>query len=175
MSLISDQMVANFWPYNTIGDWWPTFWLRNTNKTKQSDKCRSIFCCRISPHGARLTNWIDEDQKLSHQHVFSCSMQDARRMNVDAQQDSIVTRLLNVLHTPHTMPGDLSTSMWVIRDNSTFPQYYSHVWWRIGVSRKLSPGNFCTIAKISGEFAKALKMKFFGLKTIYIFIIHTKE
>ena len=75
----------------------------------------------------------------------------------------------------HTMPGDLSTSMWVITDNSTFPQYYSHVWWRIGVSRKFSPGNFCTFAKISGEFAKALKMTFFGLKTICIFIIHTKE
>ena len=39
----------------------------------------------------------------------------------------------------------------------------------------LSLGNFCTIAKISGEFAKALKMTFFSLKTIYIFIIHTKE
>ena len=63
------------------------------------------------------------------------------------------------------MPGDLSTSMWVIRDNSTFPQYYSHVWWRIGVSRKLLPGNFCTIAKISGEFAKALKMTFLGFTT----------
>ena len=33
---------------------------------------------------------------------------------------------------------------------------------KIGVSRKLSPGNFCTIAKISGEFAKALKMTFFS-------------
>ena len=40
---------------------------------------------------------------------------------------------------------------------------------------KLSPGNFCTFAKISGEFAKELKMTFLGLKTIYIFIIHTKE
>ena len=77
--------------------------------------------------------------------------------------------------TDHTCPGDLSTSMWVCRDNSTFPQHYSHVWWRIGVSQKFSPGNFCTFAKISGEFAKALKMTFFGLKTIYNFIIHTKE
>ena len=75
----------------------------------------------------------------------------------------------------HTCPGGLSTSMWVIIDNSTFPQYHSHVWWRIGVSRILSPGNFCTIAKISGEFAKALKVTFFGSKRIYIFIIHTKE
>ena len=54
------------------------------------------------------------------------------------------------------------------RLGSTFPKYYSHVWWRIGVSRKLSPGNFCTFAKISGEFAKALKITFLGLKTIYI-------
>ena len=75
----------------------------------------------------------------------------------------------------HTCPGDLSTSMWVPRDNSTFPQHYSHVWWRIGVSRKFSPGNYCTVGKISGEFTKALKMTFLGLKTIYIFIIHTKE
>ena len=60
------------------------------------------------------------------------------------------------------------TSMWGITDNSTFPQCYSHVWWRICVSQKLSLGNFCTIAKISGEFAKALKMTFLGLKTIYI-------
>ena len=82
---------------------------------------------------------------------------------------------LKVDKAGHTMPGDLSTSMLVIRDNSTFPQYYSHVWWRIGVSRKLSPGNFCTIAKISGEFAKALRATFLGLKTTYIFIIHTKE
>jgi len=43
------------------------------------------------------------------------------------------------------------------------------------MSQKFSPGKFCTFAKISGEFAKALKMTFFGLKTIYIFIIHTKE
>ena len=57
----------------------------------------------------------------------------------------------------HTMPGDLSTSMWVITDNSTFPQYYSHVWWRIGVSRKLSLGNYCTVGKILGEFAKKTK------------------
>ena len=75
----------------------------------------------------------------------------------------------------HTMPGELSTSMWVILDNSTFPKHYSHFWWRIGVSRKLSLGNYCTVGKISGEFTKALKMTFLGLKTIYIFIIHTKE
>ena len=75
----------------------------------------------------------------------------------------------------HTCPGDLSTSMWVPRDDCIFSQHYSHIWWRIGVSRKFSPGNFCTFAKISGEFAKALKMTFFGLKTIYNFIIHTKE
>ena len=71
--------------------------------------------------------------------------------------------------------SDPSTSVWMIRDNSTFPQYYSNVWWRIRVSWKLSPGNFCTIAKISGEFAKALKMTFLGLKTIYICIIYTEE
>ena len=64
--------------------------------------------------------------------------------------------------TTHTCPGDLSTLMWVCSDNSTFPEYYSHVWWRIGVSRKLLPGNFCTFAKISGKFAKALKMTFLG-------------
>ena len=75
----------------------------------------------------------------------------------------------------HTCPGDLSTSRWVLRDNSTFPLHYSHVWWRIGVSRKLSPGNYCTVGKIPGEFPKALKMTFLGLKTIYIFIIHKKE
>ena len=57
----------------------------------------------------------------------------------------------------HTMPGDPSTSMWVIRDNSTFPQHNSHVWWGIGVSRKLSLGNYCTVGKISGEFAKKTK------------------
>ena len=62
----------------------------------------------------------------------------------------------------HTCPGDLSTSMWVSTNNSTFPQHYSHVWWRIRVSQKFSPGKFCTFAKISGEFAKALKMNFFG-------------
>ena len=77
--------------------------------------------------------------------------------------------------SPHTCPGDLSTSMWVSTDNSTFPQHYSHVWWRIRVPQKFSPGNFCTFAKISGEFAKALKMTFFGLQTISSFIIHTKE
>ena len=77
--------------------------------------------------------------------------------------------------TTHTCPGDLSTLMWVCSDNSTFPEYYSHVWWRIGVSRKLLPGNFCTFAKISGKFAKALKMTFLSLKIIHIFIIHTKE
>ena len=75
----------------------------------------------------------------------------------------------------HTCPGDLSTTMWVPRNDSTFPQHYSHVWWRIRVSQKFSPGNFCTFAKISGEFAKALKMTFFGLQTISSFIIHTKE
>ena len=32
--------------------------------------------------------------------------------------------------TIHTCPGDLSTSMWVPRDNSTFLVHYSHVWWR---------------------------------------------
>ena len=57
----------------------------------------------------------------------------------------------------HTCPGDLPTSRWVFRDNSTFPQHYSHVWWRIGVSRKLSLGNYCTVGKISGEFAKKTK------------------
>ena len=57
----------------------------------------------------------------------------------------------------HTMPGSPSTSMWVIRDNFTFPQHNSHVWWGIGVSRKLSPGNYCTVGKISGEFAKKTK------------------
>ena len=76
--------------------------------------------------------------------------------------------------TYHITP-DLSTSMWVPRDNSTFPQHNSHVWWRIGVSRKFSPGNYCTVGKISGEFTKALKKTFLGLKTFYIFIIHTKE
>ena len=75
----------------------------------------------------------------------------------------------------HTCPGDLSTSMWVSRDNSYFPHHYSHSRWRIYMSRKISLANFCTVAKISGEFAKALKMTFLGLKTIYIFIIHTKE
>ena len=87
----------------------------------------------------------------------------------------ILFNLLFICVYIHTCPGDLSTSMWVCRDNSTFPHHYSHAWWRIGVSRKFSPGIFCTFAKISGEFAKALKMTFFGLKTICIFIIHTKE
>ena len=75
----------------------------------------------------------------------------------------------------HTCPGDLSTSRWVFRDNSTFPHHYSHVWWRIWVSQKLSLANYCTVSKIPGEFKKALKMTFLGLKTNCIFIIHTKE
>ena len=75
----------------------------------------------------------------------------------------------------HICPGDLSTSMWVSRDDFNFQPYYSHSRWRIYMSRKISLANFCTVANISGEFAKALKMTFLGLKTIYIFIIHTKE
>ena len=75
---------------------------------------------------------------------------------------------LLIIMRMHTCPGDLSTSMWVSRDDFNFQPYYSHSRWRIYMSRKISLANFCTVANISGEFAKALKMTFLGLKTIYI-------
>ena len=68
--------------------------------------------------------------------------------------------------TTHTCPGDLSTLMWVCSDNSTFPEYYSHVWWRIGGVPEIIAREFLHICQNFREICKSIKNDIFGLEFI---------
>ena len=83
--------------------------------------------------------------------------------------------IITITTRAHTCPGDLSTSIWVSRDNSYFPHYYSHSRWRIYMPRKISFANYCTVAKISGEFANMGKWNKWSPIFMPNQIIHTGE